>query len=46
MDADVKPAVAKFEFTDWLKLGVEGAWAADPGQGLHYDAAAVEGFSS
>ncbi len=34
----------EYGFTDWLKLGVEGEWAADPGQGLHYDAAAVEGF--
>ena len=34
----------EYGFTDWLKLGIEGEWAADPGQGLHYDAAAVEGF--
>jgi len=41
-----KTAVHEFEygFTDWLKLGVEGELAADPGHGFHYDAAALEGF--
>jgi hypothetical protein len=41
-----KTAVSEIEygFTDWLKLGLEGEWAADPGHGFHYDAAAVEGF--
>src|SRR5690242_3361533 len=34
----------EYGFTDWLKLGIEGEWAADPGQGLHYDAAALESF--
>ena len=34
----------EYGFTNWLKLGIEGEWAADPGQGLHYDAAAAEGF--
>ena len=43
---DSKNAVSEFEygFTDWLKLGVEGELAADPGHGFHYDAAAFEGF--
>ena len=41
-----KTAVHELEygFTDWLKLGVEAEFAADPGQGLHYDATALEGF--
>src|SRR6267378_3139198 len=41
-----KNAVHELEygFTDWLKLGVEGELAADPGHGFHFDAAAVEGF--
>ena len=41
-----KNAVSEFEygFNDWLKLGVEGELAADPGHGFHYDAAAVEGY--
>src|SRR5689334_17061642 len=41
-----KTAVSEIEygFTDWLKLGLEGALAADPGHGFHYDAAALEGF--
>ena len=34
----------EYGFTNWLKLGVEGEWAADPGGGFHYDAAAVEGY--
>jgi hypothetical protein len=34
----------EYGFTDWLKLGVETEFAADPGQGLHYDATALEGF--
>ena len=41
-----KNAISELEygFTDWLKLGVEGEFAADPGQGLHYDSTALEGF--
>ena len=41
-----KNAVSEFEygFNDWLKLGVEGELAADPGHGFHYDAAALEGY--
>ena len=41
-----KTAVSELEygFTDWLKLGIEGELAADPGHGFHYDAAALEGF--
>ena len=41
-----KNAVSELEygFTEWLKLGVEGELAADPGHGFHYDAAALEGF--
>ena len=41
-----KNAVSEFEygFNDWLKLGVEGELAADPGHGFHYDASALEGF--
>jgi hypothetical protein len=41
-----KNAVSELEygFNNWLKLGVEGELAADPGHGFHYDAAAVEGF--
>lgn len=34
----------EYGFNDWLKLGVEGELAADPGHGFHYDAAALEGF--
>lgn len=34
----------EYGFTQWLKLGVEAETAADPGQGFHYDATAVEGF--
>jgi hypothetical protein len=34
----------EYGFTDWLKLGAEAEFAAYPGQGLHYDAAALEGF--
>lgn len=34
----------EYGFTEWLKLGAEAEFAADPGQGLHYDAAALEGF--
>ena len=34
----------EYGFTDWLKLGVEGEFSADPGQGLHYDSTALEGF--
>lgn len=41
-----KNAVHELEygFNEWLKLGVEGELAADPGHGFHYDAAALEGF--
>ncbi len=41
-----KNAVHELEygFNDWLKLGVEGELAADPGHGFHFDAAALEGF--
>src|SRR6266446_7546242 len=41
-----KNAVHEFEygFNDWLKLGVEGELAADPGHGFHFDSAALEGF--
>lgn len=41
-----KNTVHEFEygFNDWLKLGVEGELAADPGHGFHYDSTAVEGF--
>ncbi len=41
-----KNAVHELEygFNDWLKLGVEGELAADPGHGFHYDATALEGF--
>ncbi len=34
----------EYGFTNWLKLGLEGELAADPGGGFHYDAAAVEGY--
>lgn len=34
----------EYGFTDWLKLGVEEEFSADPGQGLHYDSTALEGF--
>ena len=34
----------EYGFNDWLKLGVEGEFAADPGQGLHYDSTGLEGF--
>jgi hypothetical protein len=34
----------EYGFNDWLKLGIEGELAADPGQGFHYDAAALEGY--
>ena len=34
----------EYGFTDWLKLGVEGEFSADPGQGLHYDSTALESF--
>ncbi len=42
-----KNAVSELEygFNQWLKLGVEGELAADPGHGFHYDATAVEGFA-
>jgi hypothetical protein len=41
-----KTAVSELEygFTDWLKLGIEGELAADPGHGFRYDSAAVEAF--
>src|SRR6266853_2338162 len=41
-----KNAVHELEYgvNDWLKLGVEGELAADPGHGFHFDAAALEGF--
>jgi len=41
-----KNAVHELEygFNDWLKLGVEAEFAADPGHGFHYDATALEGF--
>ena len=41
-----KNAVHELEygFSDWLKLGVEAELAADPGQGFHYDATALESF--
>ncbi len=41
-----KNAVHELEygFNDWLKLGVEGELAADPGHGFHFDSAALEGF--
>ncbi len=41
-----KNAVHELEygFSDWLKLGVEGELAADPGHGFHFDSAALEGF--
>jgi hypothetical protein len=43
---DGKNLVSELEygFTNWLKLGVEGELAADPGHGFHFDAAALEGF--
>jgi hypothetical protein len=43
---DSKNIVSEFEygFNDWLKLGVEGELAADPGHGFHYDSAGLEGF--
>lgn len=34
----------EYGFNEWLKLGAEAEFAADPGQGLHYDATALEGF--
>jgi hypothetical protein len=41
-----KNAVHELEygFNDWLKLGAEAEFAADPGHGFHYDATALEGF--
>src|SRR5947207_5566884 len=41
-----KTAVHELEygFNDWLKLGVETEFAADPGHGFRYDATALEGF--
>jgi len=41
-----KNAVHELEygFNDWLKLGVEGELAAEPGHGFHFDSAALEGF--
>src|SRR5712691_2763915 len=41
-----KNAVHELEygFNDWLKLGIEGELAADPGHGFHFDSAALEGF--
>jgi hypothetical protein len=41
-----KTTVHEIEYglTDWFKPGIEVEFAADPGQGLHYDAAALEGF--
>src|SRR6266446_696837 len=41
-----KNAVHELEygFNDWLKLGVEGELAADPGHGFHFDSTALEGF--
>lgn len=41
-----KTAVHELEygFSDWLKLGVEAELVADPGQGFHYDATALESF--
>ena len=41
-----KNAVHELEygFNDWLKLGVESEFAADPGHGFHYDATALESF--
>src|SRR5579864_3370251 len=43
---DSKNAVHELEygFNDWLKLGVETEFAADPGHGFHYDATTLEGF--
>ena len=34
----------EYGFTDWLKLGVEVEFDADPGQGLHYDSTGLESF--
>ena len=34
----------EYGFTNWLKLGLEGELAAEPGHGFRYDAAAVEGY--
>ena len=41
-----KTTVHELEYglTDWFKPGIELELAADPGQGLHYDATALEGF--
>jgi hypothetical protein len=41
-----KTAVHELEygFNNWLKLGVEAEFAADPGHGFRYDATALEGF--
>jgi len=34
----------EYGLTDWFKPGIEVELAADPGQGLHYDATALETF--
>ena len=34
----------EYGITDWFKPGIEVEFAADPGQGLHYDATALEAF--
>jgi hypothetical protein len=41
-----KTTVHELEYglTSWFKPGLELELAADPGQGLHYDATALEGF--
>ena len=41
-----KTTVHELEYglTSWFKPGIELELAADPGQGLHYDATALEGF--
>ena len=41
-----KTTVHELEYglTNWFKPGLELELAADPGQGLHYDATALEGF--
>lgn len=41
-----KTTVHELEYgvTDWLKPGIEAEFAADPGQGLHFDATALEAF--
>src|SRR5215470_3386088 len=34
----------EYGLTDWFKPGLELELSRDPGQGLHYDATAFEGF--